>query len=195
MRRPVATKPKLVKLPPPTDAPIRVSRRGVINEGNEPLLTASQFRVGADAYFAYCDNRIKTIVDEDGNGKTFVVPEPYTKEGLAVFLTKLAGKFVSRHEIHRWGKGETQGKNDPALSQAVKESDERIDADCMRRVNESKTPTGAIYYSKAALGYRDVQSLEVGGMGGKDATVALRIVNTPATGGQLPSREKATAKA
>lgn len=141
--------------------------------GRPPILTAKQFRTGYQAYFAYCDTRIKEIQVEEGAApKPIPWPEAYTKEGLSVFLTKLLGKFVSRHEIADWRRGEGQAKNEPDLSTAVKEAYEIIDADCMRRINESKTPTGSIFYAKAALGYRDVQAIETSGPDGSPIPVA-----------------------
>lgn len=178
------------KTPKAAKVEVQEPKRG---RGRPPILTAQQFRTGYQAYFAYCDTRIKEIqVEEGAPPKPIPWPEAYTKEGLSVFLTKLLGKFVSRHEIADWRRGEGQAINEPDLSTAVKEAYEIIDSDCMRRINETKTPAGSIFYAKAALGYRDVQTVETSGPNGAPIKTENRTVlsfeDSPATGGIDPTK-------
>ena len=162
--------------------PRRVSKRGRINGSLTPLLTARQFRAGATAYFAFCEARMKNIEDDDGKLKSIPWPEIPTKEGLSDYISTVSGCHVDRHEIGRWLKGEGQGKDDPELCEAVKRAYGRIDAAVMRHVLDSKTPAGGIFYAKAALGYRDIQSVETSGPDGgpiqSQGSVIFEFCNT-----------------
>jgi hypothetical protein len=44
--------------------------------------TAKELQAKIDEYFDECDNRIKTVVDRDGNESTFNWAAPYTIAGL-----------------------------------------------------------------------------------------------------------------
>lgn len=138
--------------------PHRVSRRGRVNEGRPPkFVTVDQLVKRAAEYFHTQDNRIKTVsVDENGHPVTARVPAPYTIEGLVDFLG------IYRDTLHGWERGE----RGPEFSDAVKGCKRKIRADWAVRVQESKNPAGIIFYGKAALGYRDIQTIEQAGLDG-----------------------------
>ena len=135
--------------------------------GRPPLLTAKQFKAGAKEYFHYCDNRLKTFVDDEGDAKTQVCQEPYSIAGLCDYFTNTLGIRVYVQRISEWAKGGKNGECDPELSEAIKDVLLKIHADWSRRLQESKNPAGVIFYGKAALGYRDVQVVEQSGPNGQ----------------------------
>jgi hypothetical protein len=48
--------------------------------------TVEELEEKINEYFNYCDNRLKVIIDKEGNQHSVKVPRPYTISGLALFL-------------------------------------------------------------------------------------------------------------
>lgn len=143
-------------------APPRISKRGRINEGRPPrFATVEELKREIEIYFRTQDNRIKTVdIDENGNAKQAIVPAPYTIEGLVYSLD------VEPETLWAWEHDAEHGGRGPQFSNAVKGAKKRIRAQWAERVQESKNPAGTIFYGKAALGYRDVQQVELSGKDG-----------------------------
>ena len=164
-------------------APKRISKRGRVNEGRPPkYVTAKDFIKRAAEYFHYCDTRIKTFIDSEGEATTQVCPAPYTIEGLVDYCD------IYRDTMHGWEKGE-RGQE---FSDAVKDCKRKIHSNWAERVQENRNPAGVIFYGKAALGYRDVQTMEHSGPNGTpiQSRTVIEFEDSPATGGPDPTKPK-----
>ena len=101
-------------------------------------------------YFNYCDTRIKTVgIDEDGNAKQAVVPEPYTMAGLCYALG-----FEDRHALLEY-------EQRPKFSAICKRARLKVEMDVERQLFEGKSATGSIFWLKNHAGYRDKQEMDV----------------------------------
>lgn len=79
-------------------------------------------------------------------------PDPYTIEGLTVYLD------ITREELHAWETGEWC----PEYSDTVKKAKDRIRENIITRIARGQNNVaGPIFYAKAALGYREINTVEI----------------------------------
>jgi len=117
-----------------------------------------------DEYFAFCDNRIKTVdIDDDGNAKTAVVPEPYTIAGLTYFLG-----FCDVHALSEYEKRD-------GFSALIKRAKLKVQQDVERKLWEGKSPTGSIFWLKNHAGYRDKSEHEHTGKDGGPVAMSIKV--------------------
>lgn len=122
--------------------------------------TVKELQDKIDEYFAYCENRIRTTVDKDGNEKTYNWPAPYTMSGLAYYLD------VDRRTIINYTHKEPYF---PAIARARA----RVEQDMETRLYESRTPQGQIFGLKNNFTWIDESKQQI------DANISGKTELTP----------------
>lgn len=95
-----------------------------------------------EEYFDWCDNRIRTTVDKDGNEKTYTWPAPYTMSGLAYYLD------IDRKTLVNYSHKED-------YFPTIKRARARVEQDLETRLLESRTPVGVIFNLKNNFSWVD----------------------------------------
>jgi len=96
-----------------------------------------------DEYFAYCDNRIKSVfVKELGDNISVAHPAPYTMSGLARALG------ISRDTLAEYSKKDQ-------FSDTIKAAREKVHEDIETRLMETSNQSGAIFNLKNNFGWKD----------------------------------------
>lgn len=120
--------------------------------GGRPLIfkTKKQLQDAIDEYFAYCDNRTRSVyIKEMGDNLEMSDPAPYTMSGLAYALG------VDRKTILNYG-------NKDEFFLTVKRARERVEAHLDERVNDKNTFTpGIIFNLKNNFGWVDAQQQDL----------------------------------
>ncbi|HET6925066.1 MAG TPA: terminase small subunit [Candidatus Saccharimonadales bacterium] len=104
--------------------------------------TAKELQAKIDDYFDWCDNRIRTTIDRDGNEKTYNFAAPYTMAGLAYFLD------IERQTLVNYSHREP-------FFDTVARARARIAMDLETRIIESRTPQGGMFLAKNNFAYVD----------------------------------------
>ena len=116
------------------------------NLGGRPLAykTVAELEAAIDEYFAWCDNRTKSVYIKDmGDNIEMSDPAPYTMSGLAYALG------INRRTLLDYS------KRDKFLP-TVKRARERVEADVETRMSDKNTFTpGLIFNAKNNFGWVD----------------------------------------
>lgn len=100
-------------------------------------------------YFDYCDNRIKTIWDDDKQKEIAVTnPAPYTMHGLARALKIDRRTLIDYTELDKF-------------LPTIKAARERIAEDVETRLMDGRAQTGAIFNLKNNFGWKDETHTDV----------------------------------
>jgi hypothetical protein len=101
-----------------------------------------------EEYFTYCDNRIKTVWDDEKQKEMAVTyPAPYTMHGLARALGMCRQSLINY-------------ENKDEFLDAIKEARERIAEDVETRLMDGKAQSGAIFNLKNNFGWKDESKVE-----------------------------------
>lgn len=104
--------------------------------------SVKELQARIDEYFDWCDNRIRTTVDSNGNERTYNWPAPYGMAGLAHYLD------VDRKTL-------TNYSNREPFFPTIARARARIEADIETRMAESRNPQGLIFLAKNNHEYVD----------------------------------------
>jgi hypothetical protein len=108
-----------------------------------------ELEAAIDAYFDYCDNRLKQVHSKEGESYAIANPEPYTMSGLAYALG------VDRKTIINY-----QRKDE--YFHTINRARARVEADIDRRMNDKETFTpGLIFNAKVNFGWIDQTNIDV----------------------------------
>jgi hypothetical protein len=122
---------------------VRISKRGVVNEGCPPKYPdPAVMEKKLVEYFAYCDNRTADKVDDDGKTVTYPNPQAYSIAGLCYWMG-----FANRQALDEYEKK-------PAFSVIVKRARMKVESFWEERLAD-KAPVGSIFWLKNHAGYSD----------------------------------------
>lgn len=138
------------------------------NPVGKPLAfkTVQELQDKIDEYFAFCDNRIKSVfVEKLGEQVTVSNPAPYTMSGLAYALG------VDRKTILNYG-------NKEDYFHAIKNARARIESDVEARMSDKETFTpGLIFNAKNNFGWKDKSEVDMKNNGGDFKPVTVNSLH------------------
>lgn len=104
--------------------------------------TPEELEKAIDEYFAYCDNRIKTIHTKEGEEVGVNIPAPYTMAGLAYALG------VDRKTIINY-------KRNEKYFHAIKKARDKVEEFAETQLYEGKNTAGVIFNLKNNFDWKD----------------------------------------
>lgn len=110
--------------------------------------TVKELQSVIDEYFAYCDNRTKSMyVKELGDNIQISDPAPYTMSGLALAIG------LSRQGLLDYS-------NRDEFLDTIKTARAKVENDVETRLLDGKAPAGAIFNLKNNFGWRDKSEVD-----------------------------------